>query len=170
MKLTGSIAISPALSAEQVTYLTRFSQARRMARTRGVEQAEDPTRDAVGLPVGAEGEYFVGGDRAGVADVNRAPAGQPSLWCCWCPSDDGSRLTWKGCESDPSLYPWIAYLVEHFLIPWGITVNGCIDCHVENWARLEESGGRLEFDAIARIIINNNQITAQRAVLTYEDC
>lgn len=58
----GQFDLTPQLSTEQREYLRAFNETRRMARDE--EKAAllpDPVREAVGLPVGHEGAYFVGG-------------------------------------------------------------------------------------------------------------
>lgn len=58
----GEFTIDPRLTNEQVQYLHRFRHTCRMRRDeRLAAQLPDPERIAVGLPVGHEGAYFVGG-------------------------------------------------------------------------------------------------------------
>jgi len=58
----GSFAIDPPLTPEQVAYLKAFNWTRRVARDEDKAlMLDDPLRVAVGLPVGLEGSYFVGG-------------------------------------------------------------------------------------------------------------
>jgi hypothetical protein len=50
------------MKPEHVTYLKAFNGTRRMKRDAGkAARLGDPLREAVGLPVGREGAYFVGG-------------------------------------------------------------------------------------------------------------
>lgn len=59
---TGDFTISPPLTPEQTAYIQKFRETRRMKRdSRVAEQLSDPVREAAGLPVGADGAYFVGG-------------------------------------------------------------------------------------------------------------
>lgn len=57
-------------------YLTKFCETRRMKRDEGITaKRPDPVREAVGLPVGIEGEYFVGeGGCAGQCDDDEQQA------------------------------------------------------------------------------------------------
>jgi hypothetical protein len=93
----------------------------------------DHVREAVGLPLGPEGAYFVGvpddhgeSHRPSVLDANRPPADQPGLWCNWEPNDAGDRL---GCPEGDHFYlfdDWLGYIIEHFLSRWGCTLNGTV--------------------------------------------
>jgi hypothetical protein len=56
----GSVTLEPALTPEQAAYLKRFNQSRRMKRNAEIaETFPDPLREAVGLPIGVEGEFYV---------------------------------------------------------------------------------------------------------------
>jgi hypothetical protein len=116
---------------------------------------EDPPRLAAGLPVGEEGGYFVGetgqfgGDAdADVVDANRPPSGQPELWCHWTPASDGSAIVWDGQGKFYEYERWIAYLIRHFLAPWGYVVDGTVQCQGEDWAEASDlvvEGNRVYF-------------------------
>jgi hypothetical protein len=77
----GEFQVSPPLTPEQVAYLQAFSTTRRMKRYEDKAAAlPDPIREAVLLPIGIEGAYFVGGEGSygqdndeSVADYNTAP-------------------------------------------------------------------------------------------------
>lgn len=135
----GEFTITPPLNAAQVAYLKKFSETRRTKRDEAKTALRpDPIRDAVGLPVGPDGGYFVGangfrGQEAGifgdppaddVIDHNYSPKDQPGLWCQWTPSEDGTRLEWDGGEKFYGYVEWLEYLVQHFLDPWGRMLNG----------------------------------------------
>lgn len=126
-----------ALSPEQVAYLHRFGSTRRMKLDADVAATlDDPERLAVGLPVGPEGAYFVGllvmdDDRA-ICDPNSPPERQPGLWCQWVPSEDGTAIVWDGVEKFYHYDRWLAYLIEHFLAPWGFLLNGSVIWQGEN--------------------------------------
>lgn len=129
----GKFAISPPLKTEHRQYLTAFAETRRMRRD--VELAlvkPDPLREAVGLPIGEEAGFFVGGtgfygqdfDKS-VVNYNTPPTGQPGLWCQWRASDDGAWL----CADGGKFYnyvEWLKYLIERFLTPWGYEVSGIV--------------------------------------------
>jgi hypothetical protein len=95
------------------------------------EELPDPIRTAVGLPLGPEAAYFVGGQGyagqerdASVVDSNNPPKGQPGLWCDWTPSEDCTAIVWDGGEKFYYYGEWLKYLIDHFLGPWGYVVNG----------------------------------------------
>jgi uncharacterized protein (TIGR02996 family) len=129
-----------ALQAEHAEYLKQFAYTRRMKRN--AKQARllpDPVREVVGLPLGTEGAYFVGGlgfrgqeDDASVIDHNKPPRGQPGLWCQWIPNEDGTAIVWDGVEKFYDYVRWLEYLIEHFLTPWGYLLNGRVDWQGED--------------------------------------
>jgi hypothetical protein len=101
---SGRVAIDPPLNAEEIEYLTKFAETRRMACT--------------------QGPYYV--DRGGmcgqdngpdVLNYNRPPQGQPGLWCQWRPTEDGRFIEWDGGEKFYDSPEWMKYLIEHFLQP-----------------------------------------------------
>ena len=128
------------LRAEHAAYLRLFSNTRRMKRDASVAAAlPDPCRVAAGLPIGAEGGYFVGGGgHAGqgsdgsILEYNHPPAGQPGLWCQWEPNAGGTAIEWNGAEKFYEYVKWLEYLLLHFLTPWGYTVEGDVDWEGED--------------------------------------
>jgi hypothetical protein len=130
----GEFRLDRPLTEPQATYLHQFARTRRMSRRETIVSAmPDPVREAVGLPVGPEGAYFVGGPGfmgqevdASVLNANHAPSGQPGLWCQWAPSSDRAGLAWNGTEKFYHYAEWLEYLIEHFLAPWGYTLNGTV--------------------------------------------
>ena len=57
----GVFTLDQPLTEAQRTYLHRFASTRRMKRSESkVAELPDPIREAVGLPVGKDGGYFVG--------------------------------------------------------------------------------------------------------------
>jgi hypothetical protein len=130
----GRFDVTPPLRQEHADYLRAFNETRRMRRDPAIaEKLPDARRTAVGLPVGDEGRYFVGGlglygqvDDASVLDHNDEPRGQPGLWCGWRPSADGRSVEWDGAEKFYYYVEWLQYLIDHFLRPWGYTLNGAV--------------------------------------------
>jgi len=151
----GHFAITPPLTPEHRCYLLAFSGTRRMQREAHlVEKYRDRDRSLVGLPVGLEGGYFVGGggyagqaNDASIIDYNHPPTGQPGLWCQWVPNDDGSRLEWNGAEKFYYYVEWLEYLIEHFFTPWGYVLNGVVRWRGE------------DFDDIGRLIVDHNVVS-----------
>lgn len=48
----------------------------------------------------------------------------PGIWCDWVPSEDGTAIVPGEAENFYGYVPWIEYLIEHFLGPWGYVLNG----------------------------------------------
>ena len=137
----GSMEISPPLTPEQVSYINKFSETRRMKRDpEKASKLPDPLREAVGLPIGEEGGYFVGGYGFGgqdkddsIIEYNTPPAGQHGLWCHWVISGDGTGLEWDYGEKFYEFELWLEYIQVHFLTPWGSKLNGEIHWQGEEW-------------------------------------
>ena len=140
-EFTGYMKIDPPLNPEQVSYINKFSGTRRMKRDPDkASQIPDPLREAVGLPIGEDGCYFVGGDGwkgkdedDSVIDYNSSPAGQPGLWCQWVISGDGTGLEWDWGEKFYEYEDWLVYIQVHFLTPWGSKLTGEISWSGEEW-------------------------------------
>jgi hypothetical protein len=120
------------LKPEHAAYLNKFNRTRRMRREPAkAKLLPDPAREAVGLPLGEEAAYFVGGGGFhgqerddSVLDYNRPPKGQPGLWCKWRPKANATAIVWDRGEKFYHYVEWLKYLVGHFLAPWGYVLNG----------------------------------------------
>jgi len=161
----GSFDIHPSLKPEHIAYLKQFAYVRHMKRDEAKTALRpDPLREAVGLPVGPEGAYFVGaeghfGQEGGVfqaapandvIDHNHEPADQPGLWCQWVPSEDGAELAWDEGEKFYEYVEWLQYLISHFLEPWGYTVNGQVAWEGED----REDRGRIDVtDNVVKVLV-----------------
>jgi hypothetical protein len=151
---------------------------REEAKARGIP---DPKREAVGLPIGATGGYFVGAagfagqDRDdSIVDYNSPPPDQPGLWCQWVPldqygghfplSEEDTSLTegvyshfgWDGGEKFYGYVEWLTYLRDHFLQPWGYVLSGEV-----TWQGEDSSD-------MGKIVVNNNQIAIKRGRVSWE--
>ena len=178
----GHFNLDKPLSPSHALFLARFAGTRRMKRDAAKTALRpDPVREAAGLPIGEEGAYFVGeggfaGQNSGpdVKNSNRPPWGQPGLWCQWVPLQDGSPLKnytqeedseeeyegctsigWDGGEKFYYYTEWLEYLIEHFLQPWGYTLNGVV-----TWQG-EENGD------IGKIIVENNKTSVQHGYVQW---
>lgn len=126
----GRFELDRPLSRDQRTYLEEFSRTRRMKRKpKLAETLPDPIRAAVGLQIGIQGAYFVGGSGPwgmdpdpSLLDDRVPPAGQPGLFCQWIPDPSGSAIQWDGGEKFYGYVAWLEYLLTHFLVPWGYSV------------------------------------------------
>jgi hypothetical protein len=141
MEFRGEFGVEPPLRPEHLAYLRAFNGSRRLKRDPVVAASlDDPVRVAAGLPIGAEGEYFVGhAGNWGKESVEGAivpyapPASQPGGICCWVPNDDGTALLWDGQRKFMDWEPWLCYLIDHFLRPWGYVVSGRVEWRGEEW-------------------------------------
>jgi len=153
----GRFKLDRTLTPAHAAYLTKFAETRRMRRDeKTTETRSDPIREAAGLQVGAEGEYFVGegglsgqgddcipygerGVKLGILSFNDSPGTQPGLWCQWTPSTCGNYIEWDGGEKFYNFVDWLAYICDNFLTPWGYTLNGEVAYHGED----HEDRGRI---------------------------
>lgn len=188
---SGHFTLDAPLTEEQATYLNKFSETRRMKRltvenrdkldelkprwaslhyeapTTPVDEMPDPVREAVGLPVGTDGGYFVGaGGHAGqerddsIIDYNEPPRRQPSLWCQWIVREDDNGaytiIEWDGNEKFYEYVEWLEYIIDHFLKPWGRKLNGEVE-----WYGEEPNDRGL-------ITVNDNDVVIKRGRIVYE--
>lgn len=153
----GQFSLDRKLENRHIEYLTAFSNTRRMKRDEDlVNKNVDSIREAVDLPIGKEGGYFVGGkgfmgqeNDPSVVDYNKPPFEQPGLWCKWSPTEDGNGIEWNQHEKFYNYVEWLKYIIEHFLKPWGYVLNGKVSWRGE------------EFSDIGNIVVKNNIVTVQ---------
>jgi len=126
-QFTGSFRLTPPLSPAHKAYLLAFANADHMKRDPEMAaRLPDPPRQAVGLPVGPDGGYYVGEyfrDDPSVIDFHSQPWGQPNCYCQWIPSEDGTAIAWDGGEKFYDYVEWLEYLIKHFLHRWGYVVK-----------------------------------------------
>lgn len=182
---TGEFTLDKPLTSAHTAYLKQFSETRRMKRDEKVAATlPDPVREAVGLPVGPEGSYFVGGCGSfgqgydeSVVDSNTPPGQlkfgsgkwedneklirsgqcQPGLWCQWTPTELGDGIVWNGAEKFYHYVEWLKYLIEHFLKPWGYVLGGEVEWQGEDPA----DSGKIE--------VENNEVYVRNAMVTFSD-
>lgn len=160
---TGSFKLDKPLSVAQLRYLNLFSETRRMKRNaHALANQPDEVRLAVGLPLGADGAFYVGSaadmgqaHTPDVLDYNNPPAGQPGLWCQWVPTEDGTGIEWNGTEKFYAYKEWLEYLIAHFLAPWGFVLSGEV-----KWAGEDSSDH-------GRLVVENNKVTAKKGRIVY---
>lgn len=147
----------PLLDAHK-NYLIKFNETRRMKRDAKIaELMEDPARIAAKLPIGKDGEYFVGSKGffgqekdSSIKDYNNPPSKQPGLWCQWVPSEDGTALEWDQGEKFYEYVEWLNYIIKNFLVPWNYTLNGNVKFQGEDYG---DNG---------TIIVENNDVKVIR--------
>jgi hypothetical protein len=161
---SGNFSLNKPLLASHSAYLLKFAETRRMSRNAEIaSKFYDPAREAVGLPIGEQGCYFVGGGGsfgqdtdASVINNNIAPDGQPGLWCQWVPTENGDGIEWDGSEKFYHYTEWLSYLIEHFLKPWGYVLNGEVEWFGE------------DRDDRGMIIVKDNNVSTKLAKISWE--
>jgi hypothetical protein len=160
---SGSFDLNKPLEHHHMAYLLAFSGTRRMKRDAAkTALLRDPKREAVGLPVGPYGAYFVGNesnygqDRTGdVIDGNNPPDEQPGLWCQWVPDELGKSIQWDGGEKFYSYVEWLQYIVTHFLKPWGYVLEGEVE-----WRGQSD-------DDLGLIVVKDNVVSTKQGYVEY---
>lgn len=148
----GEFVCSPKLNTDQVDYLNKLAQTRRMARDNSKLKLSDLNK-RLGLGLGEQGEYYVHGGGFGgqdredsILDYNTPPRTQPGLWCQWAPTEDGEAIGWDGGEKFYNYINWIKYIIQNFLKPWGVVLNGEVTWQGE------------DYDDFGKIVIDNNVV------------
>ncbi len=143
----GEFKLDKPLSGAHAAYLRKFSKTRRMRCDSQMLARQsacgDPERLMVDLRLGDEGGYYVGSDKWGsphILDYNTPPKGQPGLWCQWIPNETNDAIVWDGGEKFYNYAKWLAYLIEHFLAPWGYTLNGAVTFQGEDQSDFGQIG------------------------------
>lgn len=132
----GRFNLDRPLEPHHAAYLRAFHQTRHCRRDLAAAEAPEDKklRLAVGLPEGPGGAYFASLDQgraqgdapAGVIDINVEPGGQPSFNCLWAPTEDNAGIEWDGQEKFRGYVSWLAYIMKHFLQPWGYQLSGMV--------------------------------------------
>ncbi len=140
----GQVVVGPPLSAEEVVYLNKFAETRRMRCLQGPYYVDR----------GGLGGQSRGDD---VLDHNCPPEGQPGLWCHWVPIEDGSAIKWDGGEKFYNAATWMKYLIDHFIgdTPLGRTELPFLSGHICN-GNLSAHGE--DPDDRWKLIVENNQV------------
>lgn len=134
--LRGSFTITSSLQPAHLAYLETFCKQRHPKRDAALTATlPDPLREAVGLPVGEDGAYFVNGQdeeeqwprrKGSILNFYGPSLEVPALFCAWQPSQDGTTLVpakpgWARVEEPVE---WLGYLIAHFLQPWSYQLTG----------------------------------------------
>ncbi len=153
----GKIMIDPPLNEVERDYLTLFAHTRHMHRAKGPFYV-----DGISSPVE---------ENTDIIDYNAPPPGQPSLWCDFEPTVDGSALEWNGSEKTQCAKEWIEYLITRFLemdavlseqsLPEfaGFKFNHILNGTLE--AQGEEPSDRW------KLIVKNNKVTIKKGRTVY---
>lgn len=118
----GSFQVDREVDDDTLALLVGLATTRRMARRLGPE-------------FGFEGEFYVGGDDAGVMSHNEPPVTQPGLWCQWLISeDDRKTIAWDGGEKFYNYVEWLSYLIAKVLAPRGYSLSGNVTWQGEDYS------------------------------------
>lgn len=167
---TGSMKLNPPASPELVKYINTFSATRRMKRD--VQKLEELYKGEHGYngSYGVDGEYFAKDDGncgqngdASVLNHNTPPSTQPSLWCQWIITEDGTELKWDDGEKFYEYVKWLHYIKDNFLAPNGINLDGQIDWQGED----DEDVGSI-MASIANIHNPDGEVIAQCTLIKTE--
>ena len=166
----GRFQLDRPLSSAQRRYLLKFSATRRMKWDVSLledpidpDDIADPTRTAVGLPLGPEGAYYVNDtSNYGLLDANTPPSGQPGRHCFWVPNRSGTAILWDGTDKFDDADEWIAYLIAHFLAPWGYRLTGRVRYAIEDYRWSDHQQGNIMVVERGTIVVTNNVV--QRTV------
>lgn len=154
----GQFRLDRPLTKEHAEYLHAFNRVRHMQRDPALlATVSDPIREAVGLPVGNEGVYFVNGGRfyreyaddKSVIESNLEPEAMPGLWCQWRPTKDRCGLEWDFGEKFYGWTAWLNFIIEHFLTPWGYAISGSVEWYngYRSGATIIKNGKAVEIES-----------------------
>jgi len=125
----GQVTVDPPFNEEEITFLTKFNETRRMNRSKGPYYVD------------GTGDYGQHHD-SDIIDYNSSDPSQPGLWCKWIPTEEGEGIIWDGAEKFYCAAEWMDYLIDHFIgskpkaasqLPFlqGHICNGNIEAHGE---------------------------------------
>jgi hypothetical protein len=134
VEMFGRFELNSPLAMPHLQYLQKFCSIRHMRRRTGMlTNLADPLRIAAGLPLGADGEFYVGAHAVDsesdltIVDANVQPRSQPGVLCDWTFGDDASSIVWAGQPGSLQTHlAWLQYLLDEFLVPWGHETNGAV--------------------------------------------
>lgn len=137
---SGELVMSRRLTEPEHEYLSAFLDTAHYARdTSKLEGIPDPLREAVGLPLGDQGCFFMGRDESVASYMIQyedtlledydygPPVNLPDYGTDWYLGGlmDGRDVLRHEDGKSRGLYTdWLAWLVENILTPWGISLNG----------------------------------------------
>lgn len=152
---TGELVMSRRLTEPEHEYLSAFLDTAHYARdTSKLEGIPDPLREAVGLPLGDQGCFFMGRDKSVASDMIQyedtlledydygPPVNLPDHGTDWylVRLKDGRDILCHGDGKSRGLYTdWLMWLVENILTPWGISLSGEVTWRGDD----EEDMGRI---------------------------
>ncbi len=149
----GQIEITPPLNKDEMDYLSKFRETRRMHREKG--------------PYFVDGSGFMGqGNDDDILDFNSPDPSQPGLWCKWEITEDGRFIEWDGGEKFYDDIQWMRYLIDHFLKPDALAKEALpfLQCnHVMNGTIYSQGE---EIDDTWAIHVENNMVEGRKIAIT----
>ena len=76
--------------------------------------------------------------------------GFPGFWCDWVPTEDNKGIEWNGTEKFYDYVAWLQLIIDRFIAPWNIKLNGSVRYRGES------------FDDYGTIIVDNNAIVVHK--------
>lgn len=154
---TGRIEIVPPLNQAEKNYLMKFSWTRHMKRQQG--------------PYFVAANMDCGQDETGVINHNEPHIPQPSLWCNFEPTEDGTAIVWNETEKTQYGKEWIQYLIDHFLKPNAKTAN-VKSPHFADFTYDHVCNGELFAQGedpkdIWKIVVKDNVVKVKKGKITY---
>lgn len=154
----GSFKLNKKLDPKTHTFLKKLAETRRMARR------VDPK-------YGVEGEFYVDGkgfmgqdEEPNIVNYNKPPSTQPSLWCQWTPSEDGTAIVWDQGEKFYNYIEWVIYICNKILTPRGYSITGNV-----KW-RGEDFNDTGTIHAIDNLILVNEEYEKIQALSIKAGC
>lgn len=152
----GEVTISPPLRQEEIDYLTKFAETRRMNRKNGPYHL-------------GSGDFGQGND-PDIIDFNSPPEGQPGLWCQWTPID-AETIAWDGGEKFYEATSWMAYIIDHFLKP-GAEASKSGDPQFDGFTFDHTVNGEIEAqgedpDDEWKLIVRDNVVYEAQGIVSY---
>lgn len=128
---SGQFDCSPALPEQLVKDINDYADTRHFKRhcdeskygVEGEMYIDRDKRDIWGASTpGTERNVF--SNDFEVKSYNEPAGGCPGLWCQWVATEDGEHIEWDGGEKFYNYVEWLKWIVEKFLKPNGIVING----------------------------------------------
>lgn len=151
----GEISIEPPLNQQEIEFLEKFNNTRRMKRKKG--------------PYYVDGTGYAGQDHEpDIIDYNEPPEEQPNLWCQWTPNKDGSAIEWDEGEKFYDAAEWMQYLIDHFVgsSPLAKQELPFLQPHVLN-GEIEAKGD--DRDDHWLLIVGNNLVSTKQGRVVYDE-
>jgi len=89
---------------------------------------------------------------------HRAEDYAPGNYCQWVPNEDGTAIVWDENEKFYNYTAWLVVLIDKFIRPWGIQLNGSV-----RWDGEEQGDAGV-------ITIENNLVTTEEYIISKATC